>query len=333
MRASYAEGFRAPSIGELFGSQSRFDALLVDPCLARPGGAPATGNPANCAALGVPSGAVQIDPQISVLTGGNPNLDPERANSFTAGFVWSPSLLDNTLVSENVDIEVTFYRHDIEGAIQAIDAQTQLDLCVATLDPRFCSGITRTSTGQIDQFSNFLTNLGSIKTDGWDVDVFWTFPESELGRFKLSWQNTFVTRYEARGAADQLQPQAPGIVVADTSIPEWTSMAVLDWRLGAWNASWTTRHISDMQESCLAADPDLFCDSPTTNRLGSTTYHDLQVGYRFDWMKGLQLTAGVNNLFDRDPPVCTSCSLNGYEASTYDIPGGRFWYVRADVKF
>ena len=33
-----------------------------------------------------------------------------------------------------MDFEVTYYRHEIEGAIQAIDAQTQLDLCVQTLD-------------------------------------------------------------------------------------------------------------------------------------------------------------------------------------------------------
>ena len=67
------------------------------------------------------------------------------------------------------------------------------------------------------------------------------------------------------------------------------------------------------------------CSDPAsgTNTLEATTYHDLQVGYKFDWMKGLQLTAGVNNVFDKDPPICLSCSLNGYDASTYDIPGGR----------
>ncbi len=333
MRATYAEGFRAPSIGELFGSQSRFDALLIDPCLDTPGGAPATGNPANCAALGVPPGTAQVDPQISVLTGGNAALDPERANSFTAGFVWSPYLFADSALADKVDIEVTFYRHDIEGAIQAIDAQTQLDLCVATLDPQFCNGITRTAFGQIDQFNNFLTNLGSIKTDGWDADFFWTLPENGYGRFKFSWQNTFVTRFEARGAAGQLQPQGPGVQVNDTGIPEWTSTAVLDWRSNDWNASWTARHLSDMEEACLAADPALFCSGGTTNRLGSTTFHDIQVGYRFDWLKGVQVTAGINNLFEKEPPVCTSCSLNGYDPSNYDIPGGRFWYVRADLRF
>ena len=47
----------------------------------------------------------------------------------------------------------------------------------------------------------------------------------------------------------------------------------------------------------------------------------------------MQLSVGINNVFDKDPPICLSCSLNGYDASTYDIPGGRYWYMRADLRF
>lgn len=331
LRATYAEGFRAPSIGELYGSQSRFDALLVDPCLVPPSAPPGSVAPIACP--GVPAGARQNDPQIPVLTGGNPGLQPETARSFSAGLVFSPSFAEGAAWSDKLDLEVTYYRHNIEGAIQAIDAQTQLDLCATTQDPQYCTGIDRLASGEIDTFANFLINLGSIKTDGWDADVFWTLPESAAGRFKLSWQNTFVTRYEARGAGGQLQPQGPGIVVNDSAIPEWTSTATLDWKRGNWNAAWSVRHLSEMEEACLAADPDVFCDTATSNTLAATTYHDVQLGYEFAWFKGLQLTGGVNNLFDEDPPVCTSCSLNGYEASTYDIPGGRFFYLRASLRF
>ncbi|MEJ1097229.1 MULTISPECIES: TonB-dependent receptor [unclassified Pseudoxanthomonas] len=331
LRATYAEGFRAPSIGELYGSQSRFDALLIDPCLVPPSAPPGSTAPIACP--GVPAGARQNDPQVPVLTGGNPELQPERVRSFSTGFVFSPSFAADTSWSDKLDFEVTFYRHDLEGAIQAIGAQTQLDLCATTQSPQYCTGINRLASGEIDTFENFLVNLGSIKTDGWDADVFWTLPETNAGRFKLSWQNTFVTRYEARDASGQLQAQGPGVVVNDSAIPEWTSTATLDWKLGNWNAAWSIRHLSEMEEACLAADPAEFCDTPTSNTLAATTYHDVQLGYEFDWLKGLQLTAGVNNLFEEDPPVCTSCSLNGYEASTYDIPGGRFFYVRANLRF
>ena len=335
LRATYAEGFRAPSIGELFGSAARADLQLSDPCSVGLSGAPPRGSAANCGALGVPAGYAQANSQISVTTGGNPQLGPERARSFTAGMVYSPAFASDASWSDKLDLEVTFYRHDIEGAIQAIDAQTQLDLCVATLSPTYCNGITRASTGDINGFNNRLTNLGSIKTAGWDVNAYWTLPESDMGRFKFIWQNTFVTSYSALGAAGQVQPRKVGIEVNDSAIPDWTSNAVLDWKLANWSASWTVRHISELRENCGDAASFPVCSDQANgiNTLPATTYNDVQAGYKFNWLKGLQMTVGVNNLFDKDPPICLSCSLNGYDASTYDIPGGRFWYVRADLRF
>lgn len=332
LRATYAEGFRAPSIGELFGSDSRFDAQLIDPC-SEPFLDPSVAG--NCRTLGVPAGFQQANPQISITTGGNLELEPERARSFTTGFVWSPWFAVNSSWAERFDFEVTFYRHDIQGPIQALSAQTQLDLCVRSLDPVYCEGIGRAATGGINAFNNRLTNLGSIKTDGWDVDLYWMLPESAAGRFAFSWQNTFVGRYEAVGGAGQLQPRRPGIEVEDSAIPEWASTATLDWVRDAWNASWTTRHVSDLVEDCGNAVTFPVCSDQANgqNRLGSTTYHDLQMGYRFDWQQGLTVSAGVNNVFGKEPPICLSCSLNGYDASTYDIPRGRFWYLRADMKF
>ncbi|MCM2355167.1 MAG: TonB-dependent receptor [Arenimonas sp.] len=334
-RTTYAEGFRAPSIGELFGSASRFDATLDDPCQIGLDGSPPSGSAANCAALGVPAGSQQVNSQISVTTGGNPDLDPERSRSFSIGMVWTPSLLEDTAISRRVDIETTFYRHTITGAVQAIDAQTQLDLCVETLDPVYCDGITRAATGDINGFNNRLQNLGVIKTDGWDVDVFWTFPETSFGTFRLTWQNTFVGRYEAFGADGSLQPRRPGVEVNDSAIPEWTSTTTLDWKHGNWNASWTARHISELEEECGDAASFPVCSNPGegTNTLDATTFHDVQVGYKFDWLKGLQVSAGVNNVFGEEPPICLSCSLNGYDASTYDVPGGGFYYLRADLRF
>ncbi|MGY1426314.1 TonB-dependent receptor [Lysobacter sp. A289] len=334
-RATYAEGFRAPSIGELFGSASRADLQIDDPCLVGLDGSAPTGSAANCATLGVPVGAEQTNSQISVTTGGNMELDPETARSFTAGMVFSPGFASAVAWSDRLDFELTFYRHAIDGAVQAIDAQTQLDLCVASLDPLYCNGITRSSIGSINGFSNRLTNLGSIKTSGWDADVFWTLPESAAGVFKLAWQNTFVAHYEAVGASGQAQPRTVGVEVTDSAIPDWTSTASLDWRRDQWNASWSMRHISELEEQCGDAVSFPVCSNPTegTNTLDAITYHDLQVGYEFDWFKGLQLTGGVNNVFDKDPPICLSCSLNGYDASTYDIPGGRYFYVRANLRF
>ena len=336
LRTTYAEGFRAPSIGELFGQPSRFDANIVDPCL----GANYAANAANCTALGVAPGTPQFDPQIGVETGGNPDLEPERSRSFSAGVVWTPSLLEDSAIARRVDFAATYYRHDIQGAIQAPDPQTQLDLCVQTLDPTYCDGIVRNATtDQIESFANYLTNFTSIQTSGWDFDVYWTLPESAAGDLKLTWLNTWVTDYTAAGADGTQQPLQPGRLVSDPvtrSIPEWTSSLSLDWTRGNLSASWTARHLSQLVEQCGDATGLPACtDTPAAgqNRLGSTTFHDVQFAYRFDWLKGLQVAVGANNVFGKEPPICLSCNLNSFDGSTYDLPGGGYYYVRADLRF
>jgi len=333
LRGSYAQGFRAPSIGELFGSAARFDAQIDDPCLIGLDGSPPE---ANCSAFGVPAGAAQANSQISVTTGGNPELEPETSDSYSLGFVWSPGFGANSGWSERFDIEFSYYNHEIDGAVQAIDAQTQLDLCVAGgPDSPFCDGITRASTGGINGFNNRLQNFGSVDTDGYDFDVFWTLPEMSIGSFRVSWQNSFVNDYTAVDGLGVLQPRAVGIEVNDSAIPEWTSNTSLAWAHGDFSAAYTLRHMSDLVEECGDAVDFEVCSNPTagTNRLGSTTYSDLQFGWKTPWFEGTQLTLGMNNIFDKDPPICLSCSLNGYDASSYDLPAGRFVYLRAEMKF
>jgi iron complex outermembrane receptor protein len=346
LRGTYAEGFRAPSIGELFGSISRFDGTISDPCLIGLDGSAPSAPAANCAALGVPADTIELTQQYSVLTGGNPVLQPEEADSYTAGLVWSPDFGSNSAWSERFDIEVTYYSHEVDGAIQAFDAQTAVDLCADTLDPAVCGLVNRGQGGYISNVSAQLENLGRIETDGFDFDVFWTLPQTDFGSFKLSWQNTFVNDYEAVSAGGVVQPQGVGIEVNDSGIPEWSSNLRMDWSYGDFSAAWAVRHISDLTEDCgdAASFPvcsDSFVDGQDasgndiiagTNHLGSVTYHDVQVAWSFDWQARTQISAGINNLFEKDPPLCLSCSLNGYDASHYDVPG-RFWYVKLDVGF
>lgn len=332
LRGTFAEGFRAPNVGELFAGASGFDAVLNDPCSANAPG----GRAANCTQLGVPASYVQPNPQISVQTGGNLNLNPEKADSFTAGFVWSPAFASQTNWSEKMDVGFSWYDHEIEDGIQAVDAQTQLNLCVQTLSPDFCNGIRRNAIGAIDRFSNFLTNIGSIETSGFDVDINWVSPMWDWGQVSTSWRNTFVEDYTAVGAAGAVQPQGVGIEVSNSAIPEWTSVLATSWSRGNLEANWTLRHISDLEEACGSAASFPVCrNNPRTgrNRLGSTTFHDLQASYSTDWVgEELKFTVGINNAFGKEPPICLSCTLNGYDASTYDLPGGAYYYVRLDVK-
>ena len=164
--------------------------------------------------------------------------------------------------------------------------------------------------------------------------MFWTLPDTDLGRFRVAWQNTFVNDYEAVGANGIVQPQAVGIEVNNSAIPEWSSNLALDWIYGDFTARWTTRHIDGLTEDCGDAVIFPVCGNQAegTNDFGSTTYHDVQVGWRADWMRGVQFTVGANNVFDRHgPPMYTQPNSNTNYYGGFDI--GRFVYMKYQQRF
>ncbi|NNF52007.1 MAG: TonB-dependent receptor [Gammaproteobacteria bacterium] len=339
IRGTFGEGFRAPNIGELFGSQTRFDATLADPCSDFNNTGVSQQIIDNCVLQGVPADGsyVQFNPQISVITGGNVNLNPETADSITLGGVYNPSWVDDVDWLDGLEVAITYFSHELDGAIQAVDAQTQLDACALTNDPAFCSAIGRTGSGVINSFQNTLTNIGGIETDGYDVNLTAMLPENKLGQFSVAWYNTFLSEF-TEILADPTQPSGfrqrslEGLEENDSAWPEWKSTLIVDWLRGDFGGSWTTRLVDGVTEDCSGQVGFGVCSDEANglNSLGTTVYHDVQVRWTPAMLdEKWEFSVGANNLFDRDPPLCFSCSLNGYDAATYDIPGGRFWYLQA----
>ena len=350
LRGAFSQGFRAPNIGELFGGQARFDAPIADPCSDFPNSGVSPTTVQNCIADGVPGdgGYSQIGSQISILTGGNPGLQPETADSFTLGGVYRPSWARDLAWIEDLSLELTWYAHEIDGAITAFDAQTVLDGCYDAGVKLFCDFIDRGERGGIRRFQNTLFNTGAIETDGWDLNLVYRSPRLPIGRIRLTWHNTFLREYtqilEDLGGQTIERRSLEGWTENDRGKPEWKSTLSVLWEFGEWNASWTLRYIDEIHERCsdsldgtpdslanlgVCSDPDFDDNSLSTNELDRTLYNDLRVGYRLPAPGGrLGFDLGVNNLFDEDPPASQSASLNGYDASTYDIPGGRFVYFR-----
>lgn len=330
LRATWAEGFRAPSIGELFGAPARFDAVLRDPC----SDASDAQTISNCQSLGVPPGPFQqANTQIAIRTGGNAALAPETTESFTLGAIYSPGWITDHSWAERLDFSITYYDHRVDDAIQAPDAQTQLNRCVASLDPAFCNGIGRGRTGDINQFNNGLRNLGRIQTRGLDFGIQWQAPPTVAGQFGVDWNASQVLHYRARATDTGLaEPESVGREVNDSGIHRWRSQLRFNWSQGPYRADWTVRYLSRLNESCADANGFPICDDSARDRneLEAVSYHDLQAGWQLP--QGADLSVGVRNLFAQAPPACLSCSLNGYDASNYDLPG-RFAYLQLAVDF
>jgi iron complex outermembrane recepter protein len=342
LRTSVSSGFRAPSIGELFGSKSRFDATLVDPCsdFNRPEIPQAVRD--RCIALGLPADGsyTQLNPQISVATGGNRNLKPETSTSVNISVAYSPKALQDRPWVDSLDFELAYYDVRLDAAVSAIDAQYQLDRCVAGGDNTYCKDILRSPTGTIFSFSNALTNIGGINSRGFDLTIAYRMPRKRFGKFRATSQSSLLLAYEER------VPSGTGLQTLDRTgtvagnperaFPRFKSNLALTWLYQQLEVTLITRYINSMTEQCrgladfpgTCSNPNKADDSLSTNKLGITVYNDVQVVWSPEFDRRLSVTAGVNNLLNRAPPTCYSCSLNGFNGATYDVPGV-FGYLTA----
>lgn len=194
-RAQYQRAVRAPNAIELYTGQNTGlpnlspagtnanGVQVFDPCASN---APIATLEA-CMRTGVTAaqyGTILdvISGQTQSLTGGNPLLDPEKADTTTFGFVWTPSFIDNLSVS------VDYFNILVESAIAAgIPAQTTLDNCLATGNETFCNLITRSSSGSLAAgtfgvgFQQTNINIGELETTGVDLQVVYDFDVGDHG--------------------------------------------------------------------------------------------------------------------------------------------------------
>ena len=315
-RGSYSEGFRAPTIGELFGTPTRFDQEMADPCSADQN--PTGQVLANCQAQGVPAGYQQLNPQISVLTGGNDALTPETSKGWNLGAVYSPAFVPG------FSVEADYYNIKVDGAIQAIDANTTLERCVVQNDAAACANISRVSSGQITQIRGLLQNIAGIETDGLDLNFAYRTRPASWGTLGFTLNNSFLFNF------DVIVPTAEGTETIsregteqgspDQAFPKHKAIGIVDWTGRMFGATLTGRYIKSVIES------------QNGNKLNSRLYVDGQLRFTPSWLSdGLGFAIGVNNLFDKDPPGCISCGLNNFDPTTYDVPG-RYYYARVSVK-
>ena len=350
-RGTWAEGFRAPTVGDTFGGgQQAFDTYL-DPCDTLYGEAARTpAVAARCASgfggvIGTPGSfrqRSQTGAQITSSGGaqtafpfqasaGNEFLQPETATTRTLGLVFSPSYVPGFSAS------LDWYSIKIDNRITAVSATYIAEQCYEEGLADFCSSIKRDPvTGSITALSRGNANLGKIKTEGVDVELRYRLPRFSWGQVSLRSETTYLDEYSTQASATARWIDYAG----EYDYHRWKSNFTTDWSLGNWSATWGTRWVSSVLDQCLNIPRGWECNAPTTfrpgatsagaNRLSSLIYHDLSAGYRFSWNGAIRV--GVNNLFDKKPRFTL---LGASSATTVDadLPIDRFFYARYTQSF
>jgi iron complex outermembrane recepter protein len=337
VRGNWSEGFRAPSIAELFSGISDSFPQVNDPCNSNPayGNVYATLNQTQrdrCTASGVPVGGYdQGNPQIRTDVGGNPNLGPEESVSKTFGFVYSPSYV------EGLNIALDYWNIELTNAVTTFSAGFILNQCFVNGITEFCSVIQRAPGGNIIGLLSGPINIGKAVQDGLDLTVDYRFEVGNIGKFNINWDTTYYHNVEQDSDGDGVITPADGGNLVGQYFDrnnnwEFRSNLLTRWERGDFGATWFVRHYSDQVEPCgLAGTPfaNLCSDPGISNKLGSATYHDFSAYMKLPW-EG-RVTVGLNNAFDKVAPYSTTTFANSFDPA-YDIPG-RFFYMQYSQKF
>jgi iron complex outermembrane receptor protein len=328
LRGSYAEGFRAPSIGELFGAQSRADAPIDDPCTNVAGSPYQTSATVrtNCTANGVPANGSYQEPtggQIGTLTGGSTNLKPETSKTLLFGGVYSPTWARESGFASQLSLEVNYYDVKVKGAISAINPQVTLARCAQLGDASSCANVIRSPNGQIARVIGLLQNIGGIRTKGVDMTFVYRSRETGAGIFGLSLSGNYLAKYtetlptDSGAATVSYKGTTRGF--PDQSYPKIKGTGILSWTIGNFDASFTGRYIDHVTEA-------------DGHKMNSRFYGDAQIVYTPSLLnEKFSITFGVINLFNQDPPPCNTCTGPNYDPTTYNVPG-QFGYVRLAYK-
>lgn len=355
-RGLYSRAVRAPNIGELFAPVNTvLSNRAIDPCQGTRADVTARGSnfialcEAQVQAVGLPASTVgSITPpaagQINVTGGGNPNLAPEIATTYTVGAVFQPSFFSGFTAT------IDYYNIKVRDAISSPSQSDIIDGCFqANSVSASCALIFRnpltgslfgdpaTTRGPLLQASN----LGRIETSGVDFSASYKYDFDTFGlRFAFNGNYTDRSRFQATPASINRECVRFYSVSCDPVLPKWTWNVRTTADFDQISASLLWRHIgsTEVEPVALPAAQRPPVDVPQNagpagilpayQSISARDYFDL--AFRFDANEQMSFTFLVENLFDKDPPdVGNTVGSTAYNSgntfpSLYDALGRRF---------
>ena len=334
-RATFSEGFRAPSIGALYSGNNDSYPDLVDPCDASPwsgnasdfiGGAGGV-QTGVCKAQGVPDGFTQPNSQIRTTVGGNPDTQPEESEGYNFGIIVNPI--------ENLTVYLDYYDIEIEDTISTIGSQLILNGCYKGTNPAYCNLLTRLPTGYFKDIRNTSNNIGKVETSGYEITATYDW-DSSWGDFRAVADFAFLDEFDvtkANGAVEHYH----GYVIGNSrdQFKEVKGNLQLFWNRNDISASLTAQYHDEVKGVASTVPKTLATggkeDSGTVTKLDQTWYLDAQASYNVDRFNSV-ITVGVDNILDEDPPFFQDSFANDFDPS-YRTWGSQFWYARITTSF
>lgn len=331
LRVQYQSAFRAPNLAELFKQDMPSYPFALDPCSGWNFEAPDSLRDL-CVATGVPADQVfnfYPSPQAPTIVGGNPSLRAERSDSWTFGAVFRPK------VAPRLTLSVDYYHIDVRNAVGFMPAGFILDGCYSpggTADNPLCQLISRDpATGEITEIDGRLVNVGSKTSSG--IDLVFDYSQPIRGGIFSRGHSTLALQMVGGWLDRASMTPLPSFEVDCTGKfgsncgdprPRWSWVDRLSWVDGPVTSSIRWRHTGAV------TDDDPYIDH-VVERIGA--YDLVDLGFAVRVARRYDVHFGINNLFDRKPPVLGSnAAFSGSNTypGTYDVLG-RDYFLSLDV--
>jgi outer membrane receptor protein involved in Fe transport len=346
LRGGFNRAVRAPNIIELYTPLSVTNTSIVseDPCAA---GALHPATLAQCLHTGITAAQYGNIPQCpanqcAILQGGNPDLQPERANTYTGGLVFTPKFIPGLYAS------IDYFHVDLKGIITGFPIAVSLQQCLATGNPTYCSNIVRnptngilfgTTVGAGGYFISNDVNVAEELVSGIDFQgsyklSFDTFGHDDWGSVTFNLTGTYTSDWKVTPAVGADTYNCAGLFGATCGglFPKWRHVFRVTWNAphdvqvsAAWRFIGGTELELDSGQPTIGTNttPDLIAHT-----LPAVSYLDLSANWNVN--EKLAIRGGINNIFDRDPPLVPNALVGGSGGNpnafnTYDLLGRQFF--------
>lgn len=317
IRAGFNRAIRAPNVSELFAIQSVGLWQGSDGCA----GDDPTFTFDQCAQMGVTEsqyGSINDNPasQYNEFTGGNPDLEPEEADTFTLGLVGNPF--------EGFDFSIDYWDIEMEEVIGDVGAQRILQICADT--GTFCDNVIRGGSGTIwrseeEYVINLSDNVGGRKWRGIDVDATYSVDVGEgtvmvnmIGSYNLE------KEYQPLLADPEQNYDCSGMVSVDCfAQPKWRHNASVNYTLDDLTVIGRWRYFGEV-------------DIEGGGQISSYSFFDLTGNYAVT--ENIAVSLGVNNILDKEPPMVDSTlATNANTVAGFYDTLGRYIFTNVTLSF
>lgn len=333
IRGQYQKAIRGPNVNELFlGQTVSFDGA-EDPCGTAAAAVPGSALGAVCIANGVPTASLGtttltdttlVNPPTTIT--GNANLREESSKTWTVGGVFTPRALPG--FSATVD----YYNISIDGYISRLGQSNLFQACYEFDLSEYCGAFSRNDLGQVDRITDTNLNSGGLKTTGIDVGFGYSFSFGESSRLSLAFNGSRLLKYDFTPIIGvPLVNECAGRFgnSCGQPTPKWKHTARATYMNGPITVSTAWRYLGSARDD--NDDVTFFLEDAKAQN-----YIDFAAS--FEALDSFTLTLGVNNAFDKKPPLSASAQNagNGEQSNTYpnvyDVMG-RSFFVSGKLSF